>query len=232
VLAVRKARAVSLKGSDNPTRSSMKSQFAPMGTMRLRANGDPYTMPVVTVSASSAGAPQSTPTLESTPGASLQMGEQSNPEAVAFLAPILPVETVRALYKATPGRGRDRGYQLSLERERARGDDAEDASSSRLAPEWSHTRLNPGETVTIGRESGATLFIDHSTISRRHAEITWENGRYLLRDLDSKNGTFVNGVQLEPHQPCVLQSRDQVRIGTLLTYMFDVLPVRNLAGRR
>lgn len=222
VLAVRKARAADLNGSDNPTRPGMKSQFAPLGTMRLRANGDPYTMPVVTVSSGGADARA---------GLAETSGHAPAGEQVAFLAPILPVETVRALYKATPGKGGQHGYQLSLERGRTRGEDVGDVSPSSLAPEWSHTRLDPGETVTIGRDSSSTLVIDHSTISRRHAEITCENGCYLLRDLGSKNGTFVNGVQLEPHRPHVLQSRDQVRIGTLLTYMFDVRSARNVTRR-
>ena len=79
--------------------------------------------------------------------------------------------------------------------------------------------------MTIGRDPGATLVLDHDTISRRHAEISYDNGSYLLRDLGSKNGTFLNGERLEPNAVRVLQARDRVRIGTLLTYMFDVRTV-------
>jgi predicted component of type VI protein secretion system len=124
-----------------------------------------------------------------------------------------------------PESGSHHPYSLSLESDAVKSATNGAVGTSSLAPAWTHTLLNPGDTVTIGRDPGVTLVLDHGTISRRHAEITCDGGRYLLRDLGSKNGTFVNGERLEPHRVRALQPRDQVRIGTLLTYLFDVRTV-------
>ena len=45
----------------------------------------------------------------------------------------------------------------------------------------------------IGRSSGCQLVLADHTVSRRHAELFTEDGRWLLRDLDSSNGTWLNG---------------------------------------
>ena len=47
--------------------------------------------------------------------------------------------------------------------------------------------------VVIGRSSGCHLVLGDDTVSRRHAELRLEGGRWLLRDLGSANGTLVNG---------------------------------------
>jgi hypothetical protein len=47
--------------------------------------------------------------------------------------------------------------------------------------------------VLIGRSSGCQLVLADDTVSRRHAELRVEDGRWLLRDLGSSNGTWVNG---------------------------------------
>src|SRR5205807_75329 len=70
--------------------------------------------------------------------------------------------------------------------------------------------LSPGET-TIGREAARDVALTGDpTTSRRHAVIMQQNGRYLLRDEGSANGTFVNGNRVT-EQP--LQPGDEIRIG-------------------
>src|SRR5215471_7906645 len=49
------------------------------------------------------------------------------------------------------------------------------------------------ETITIGRMKGNTIVIDDSSISLMHARITRKNGDYYLKDLNSTNGTTLNG---------------------------------------
>ncbi len=49
-----------------------------------------------------------------------------------------------------------------------------------------------GNYWLVGRDSGCTLFIDHVKFSRRHFEIRMEEGAYMVRDLGSSNGTFLN----------------------------------------
>jgi hypothetical protein len=67
------------------------------------------------------------------------------------------------------------------------------------------TYLSQTKVVTIGRAEGVTLPVGHSSISRRHAEIVFANGQYVLRDVQSKNGTFVNGQRLDADNVSILK---------------------------
>lgn len=69
------------------------------------------------------------------------------------------------------------------------------------------------EPQQIGRSSEALPLTDQ-TISRRHAEMTPDGGRWILRDLGSSNGTFVNGVRVTEAR--TLHPGDQIRAGTTL----------------
>ena len=62
----------------------------------------------------------------------------------------------------------------------------------------------------IGRRTSADLQIISTDVSREHAEIANEGGRYLLRDRASRYGTFVNGEQVMER---VLQHGDRIRLG-------------------
>ena len=63
---------------------------------------------------------------------------------------------------------------------------------------------------TIGRRETNGLRLGGSEVSREHAEITLENGKYMLRDKQSRYGTFVNGQQVTEYE---LKSGDNVRLG-------------------
>lgn len=63
----------------------------------------------------------------------------------------------------------------------------------------------------IGRSSEALALTDN-TVSRRHAELTPDNGRWWVRDLASQNGTYVNGVRITDRVR--LSEGDQVRTGS------------------
>ncbi|HAF23155.1 MAG TPA: sigma-54-dependent Fis family transcriptional regulator [Blastocatellia bacterium] len=64
--------------------------------------------------------------------------------------------------------------------------------------------------VVIGRETNATLCIADASVSRRHSQIEKEDEQFVILDLDSLNGTFVNDV---PVKRRTLQHGDRVRIG-------------------
>ncbi|MBC8032033.1 MAG: sigma 54-interacting transcriptional regulator [Pyrinomonadaceae bacterium] len=64
--------------------------------------------------------------------------------------------------------------------------------------------------VVIGRETAATLCVADASISRRHSQIEKDNNQFVILDLDSLNGTFINDV---PVKRRVLQHGDRVRIG-------------------
>lgn len=89
------------------------------------------------------------------------------------------------------------------------------ASSTAASPANSagETPLSSTKTITIGRQAGSYFLVDHGSISRRHAEITYANGQYDLRDLGSSNGTFVNEVRLQPNSAHILKHNDRVRFG-------------------
>ncbi|HET6603823.1 MAG TPA: FHA domain-containing protein [Xanthomonadaceae bacterium] len=50
---------------------------------------------------------------------------------------------------------------------------------------------------TIGRDPGCQVVLDHASISRRHAELASDGNGYLLRDLGSRNGVYVDGLRVD-----------------------------------
>ncbi len=64
--------------------------------------------------------------------------------------------------------------------------------------------------VLIGRQTGATLRIRNPSVSRRHAVIEKDGDQFVIADLDSRNGTFVNNI---PVKRCELHHGDRVQIG-------------------
>src|SRR5712672_1442186 len=68
------------------------------------------------------------------------------------------------------------------------------------------------ETITIGRMKGNTIVIEDSSISLMHAKITRKNSDFLLKDLNSTNGTSVNG---QPVGEVKLRDMDSVRFAEI-----------------
>ncbi len=66
--------------------------------------------------------------------------------------------------------------------------------------------------VTIGRE-GCDVVLPDPEVSRRHAALRVTDGRLVVEDLGSTNGTFVNGEQITG--PRELELGDEVRFGTV-----------------
>ena len=64
---------------------------------------------------------------------------------------------------------------------------------------------------TIGRSANNGIVINDAEISRRHAQITPQGDGYVLEDLGSTNGTFVNGIRL--NHPMALKHGDSVEFG-------------------
>jgi len=68
------------------------------------------------------------------------------------------------------------------------------------------------DEVSIGRESANVVSLMHASVSRRHCVIRREGGEFRILDLDSYNGTFVNGIPIKDQK---LAHSDQIRIGSL-----------------
>jgi hypothetical protein len=67
------------------------------------------------------------------------------------------------------------------------------------------------EANIIGRDGDSDIQIDDRQVSRRHAEIALTSQGYTIRDLDSKNGTFVNGQPIS-QEPQPIRNGDEIGI--------------------
>ncbi len=70
--------------------------------------------------------------------------------------------------------------------------------------------LVEGQHAVLGRHPDCDVVLDVAAVSRHHAKIIHETGRYFLEDLGSRNGTFINGQMI--HGRAALQEGDQVGI--------------------
>jgi predicted component of type VI protein secretion system len=66
---------------------------------------------------------------------------------------------------------------------------------------------------TIGRGRGCTIMLPQALVSRQHCEIFEANGKLMVRDLGSLNGTFVNNQKLA--EPSPINSEELLSIGTV-----------------
>ena len=64
--------------------------------------------------------------------------------------------------------------------------------------------------TSAGRHPDSNIVLDDITLSRRHAEFRWEIGEFRVVDVDSLNGTYVNG---EPIGSAVLTNGDEIDMG-------------------
>jgi pSer/pThr/pTyr-binding forkhead associated (FHA) protein len=68
-----------------------------------------------------------------------------------------------------------------------------------------------GRQLTLGRASDSDLIVDDEYASTHHAKLVFINGDWLVQDLDSTNGTFLDGQKVTT--PMVVPMNTQVRVG-------------------
>lgn len=79
-------------------------------------------------------------------------------------------------------------------------------------------QLNLPEMI-LGRDIQADLVIQDAEVSRRHARLTLQGNTYMIEDLGSTNGTFINGQRLmAPH---VLQPGDLIMLGEKISLVYE-----------
>jgi len=143
------------------------------------------------------------------------------PSPVRSLRPEVPVALERICMKCLRKRPGDRygtAQALGEDLRRFRAGPAAKAGPSTkraavpslllVAETGKKVRLFPGTTV-LGRGSDCDIVLRAADISKRHCQITLQPGQASIEDLDSANGTYVNG---EPIERCELRDGDRVSI--------------------
>jgi Nif-specific regulatory protein len=88
--------------------------------------------------------------------------------------------------------------------------------------------LSEGE-ITIGREASNGISVTDPSVSRKHCLVSWQDGRFRVRDLDSRNGTLVNGAGVEEQW---LQHGDEIATGdSSFLFLLEEEDVTPAAGR-
>lgn len=77
------------------------------------------------------------------------------------------------------------------------------------------------DEISIGRDPSNNIVINEAEVSRKHARLLIQDERYVMEDLGSTNGTFINGVRLEAPQQ--LQPGDVVLLGENVSMSFELL---------
>jgi hypothetical protein len=80
-----------------------------------------------------------------------------------------------------------------------------------------------GDQLIIGRDASNSITINDAEISRKHSRLSFQGGKYVLEDLGSTNGTFVNGQRLAG--PVVLKPGDVVSLGEQIVLMYDAINI-------
>ena len=73
-------------------------------------------------------------------------------------------------------------------------------------------RVMPGSIKTVGRAPRADFVVDAPLVSRLHCRLTLQTDGLLVEDLESTNGTFVNGERVTK---LVMRSGDALRVGRM-----------------
>jgi FHA domain/zinc-ribbon domain len=103
--------------------------------------------------------------------------------------------------------GGDAEPDVTLEESGAGGPALVVRSGGGLTGEMFHPQ---SERTLIGRSPDCEIFLDDVTVSRKHAVILQRNGTFVIEDLGSLNGTFVNKRRIESGE---LADGDEIQIG-------------------
>jgi len=76
-----------------------------------------------------------------------------------------------------------------------------------------------GPSITVGRSARNDIQINDRFVSRNHLQILFKGQRYVIKDLNSKNGTFVDGTRIPPGKPFEVQGGCPIVIGVTVICM-------------
>jgi hypothetical protein len=88
------------------------------------------------------------------------------------------------------------------------------------------------EVVRLGRAADNDVVISDQNVSRYHAQLRWVQSGWLVYDLTSTNGTWVDGDRLLPGEPRLLAGGSRVRLGAYDLEVVERVQSREPRGRR
>ena len=115
-------------------------------------------------------------------------------------------------YDATAYEEADYGQTVYMERATE-----EDKQHKLYTPDGRVAATIESENFLIGKQKDeVNMVLEDETVSRIHARIITEQDLIYLEDLNSTNGTFKNGLRLQPYEKRRIEKNDEIRIGKLL----------------
>ncbi len=91
---------------------------------------------------------------------------------------------------------------------------AKEAKQRKLALKFRNRSIFLPKKFLIGRDEDCDISLPlDSLVSRRHAMIEFSQGEYVIKDLDSTNGTFINNRPLAKGEKRIIQCGDSILIG-------------------
>jgi hypothetical protein len=142
---------------------------------------------------------------------------------------VLNVILILGIHRFFPRRSRSRQDEVSAESLEVDPDGAVTeapqkwpALAEKIAASWLVVVKGAGRgahyvvgerTTVIGRGSSCDIVLTESAISRKHARIVRQGDQFFIHDLDSTNGTFVDGEMVDPSQGTLLKYGSVISIG-------------------
>lgn len=80
------------------------------------------------------------------------------------------------------------------------------------------------KTVRVGRDFSNDIMLQDPEVSRFHMELVWTEKGYQVVDLNSTNGTRLNGVALNPREPQLLRANDVIQLATMAEFRYTWQP--------
>ena len=80
----------------------------------------------------------------------------------------------------------------------------------------------PGEEILIGRDEDNDLTLDHREISRHHLHLRVQDNAFQVIDLESSNGTRLDGVELIPQVPTALRPGQVIEMGDFTLVLMEI----------
>lgn len=85
------------------------------------------------------------------------------------------------------------------------------------------TALEIKPNDVIGRNfKGAEYLIKYPTVSRKHCQFFYENGKWYIQDLNSTNKTYLNGKAIEPLKKTEIKNNDELSLSKSLNFKIEV----------